>query len=787
MDFLRYNSGTGSLENWLIEEQCFDSRYLGKCEAIFCQGNGYMGQRAALEEHYVGEKRNLFITGTFNKFDEDEVTELPNLPDLTNIDIFINGVRFSMDSGTLHSYHRTMNLKTGELIRRVNWESPEGHCIELTFKRFVSLENEHIIGCKVDIKGISDDMDLVIESGIDGQVTNSGSQHFHDGEKRIYDNKFLQMVSKTTQSKVYAALHCAHSFWMDGSAIEPKLLPVIDRRCMSIKADIPLKKGQTLTIEKLSSVHSSRDLKYEALLENETVTKLHEDSMAAIVDAYKRGYNVLFEGSKAAWKHFWDEHDVLVESSNPYDQLAIRFALYHLNIMIKKDDNRVGIGAKALSGEGYKGHSFWDTEIFILPYFMFTQPDAARTLLEYRYHNLYGAYNKAKENGFKGAMYPWESAWVDDGEVTPLLGAADVVTGKPTPILTGLLEQHITADVAYAVWQYFLATGDQEFLDKYGYEIIVETARFWASRLEWNSELSRYEINDVIGPDEYKEHVNNNAYTNYLAYYNMKLAMNLIEKLKNENSPIFQELENRLNLTQIYMEIEQVIDKLYLPGCREDGIIPQFDSFFDLKQIDLTPYKNVEEVCTIYNDYNMEQINGLQVCKQADLVMLLYMLDDLFDHEIKKKNYLYYEKCTLHDSSLSKSIHSVLANDLGYKEKAYEFFKAACDIDLGQNMKSSNMGIHSASMGGIWQDAVMGFGGVRIFGNQLRISPSLPMEWSRLDFSITWGGSPLKVYITQNQVEIENRSMNTIEMLVYDNAVTLTAGQTYRAETPSAK
>ena len=322
-------------------------------------------------------------------------------------------------------------------------------------------------------------------------------------------------------------------------------------------------------------------------------------------------------------------------------QLALRFAQYHLEGMVKKDNARVGIGAKGLTGEGYKGHSFWDTEIFLSPYYLLTEPSAAKTLLEYRFNTIGGAYQKAKEYGYQGAMYPWESAWIDDGEVTPKLGIANIVTGEPMPVLTGMIEHHVTAAVAYAAQQYFCATGDQEFMDRCGYEIITQTARFWASRATWNEQLARYDIPDVIGPDEYKVHVDNNAYTNYMAWLNMTHALKLTESLKRDRLGFYQVLDARLDLEDTRREIEQVAPKLYLPVPNEEGIIPQFDGFEELKQLDLEKYKNSGTVRTIFRDYSMNQLRHLKVCKQADLLVLFFLMDDLFSADIKRRNYFF--------------------------------------------------------------------------------------------------------------------------------------------------
>lgn len=780
---IRYNFGTCANQNWLAAEDAFDSRNLGKCEAIFCQGNGYLGQRAALEEDYVGQTRNLFVTGTFNRFDENEVTELPNLPDLTRILMQIDDHPFSMDSGTLESYRRTLSLKTGELIREVIFQTRDNKQLQFRFNRFVSMSDEHLLGTKMTITALSHDVRLTVESGIDGRVTNTGSQHFCEGDKRLLDGRFLRMTGKTTQSGVVCSLHAVHRFSIDGQPITKDPLPIIDRRYLSTRQNLVLEKGQSLTMEKLCSIHTSRDMFYEGRII--TTEQVQADGYASIAFAAEQGYDALFARSKDSWARLWEAQDIQISTEDGFDQLAVRFAIYHLNIMVKKEDARVGIAAKGLSGEGYKGHSFWDTEIFILPFFTFTQPSVARTLLTYRFKTLYGARKKAQENNFVGAMYPWESAWISDGEVTPLWGAADIVTGQPMKIWTGLIEQHISADIAFAVWQYYAITGDQVFMDECGYEIIIDTARFWASRATWNEKKGQYEYLGVIGPDEYKEHVDNNAFTNYMAAWNMRLALRIIDRLEANADAVCTYLNTKLKLDEAAQRIQLVLDKLYLPTPNEKSILPQFDDYFSLEHIDLTPYKASEVVGTIYHDYNNDQLRHMQVSKQADVLVLFFLLEELFSHELKKQNYFFYEERTLHDSSLSKSTHAVLAADLGLEDIAYSFFQGCASIDMGQNMRSSNMGIHSASMGGLWQSTVYGFGGVRMKASSLHIAPRLPKKWSSLCFSIIFKGQRLIIHATQEEVHITNTGSSPVSVIIYGQETAIQPGQTY-VETCSA-
>lgn len=774
MEIMRYNKGNGPLTNWLVEESAFHSEFLGKCESIFAQGNGYIGLRAALEETYVGETRGLFVTGTFNKFDEDEVTELPNLPDMTRLQIWVDGVRFSMSECEVSDYTRTLNLKNGELVRTAVLHTQDGKTVSFRFKRVVSLVHDHLIAAVMEVYADAD-ITLKIIGGIDGQVSNHGSQHLSEGNKRIYDGRILEYPCKTSQSGVSIILHTV----LNTKGGEIKTRNMNDRRQLLTEVTAKVPAHERYALEKISEVHTTRDLCYAEVSPEEAEKRLQQESLSDFRTVAGRSYDSVMEESAKAWEELWAEQDIEISSENESDQLGIRFALYHLNIMVKKNDPRVGIGAKAMTGEGYKGHSFWDTETFIFPYFLFAQPDTARTLLSYRFNSLIGARNKAKDNGYEGAMYPWESAWVDDGEVTPYYTGVEPITGNPQYCLTGKIELHITADIALAIWQYFQVTGDIVFMEKYGYEILLDTARFWNSRLEWKPERGRYEITDVIGPDEYKEHVDNNAYTNYLVHLNMELAAKIAGELQAEKPELYLALSEKLgDLGALKASIEEKLDKIYLPQPNDEGIIPQFDGYFDLKDLDLRKYKESPVVGLIYQDYNSHMLNDYKVAKQADVVELLYQQEDLFPPEIKQKNYFYYEERTLHDSSLSKAIHSVLACDLGLHEMAYQMFHGALFTDLGNKMSSSDAGIHSANMGGIWQDVVMGFGGVRLYHGKLRIAPHLPEEWTKLSYAITWLGSRLRVSIENGTVTVKNESAAVDGLLIEGCERSIGSGQT---------
>lgn len=771
MSFL-YNVGEGIYKNWLLYEDGFDRRFLGKVEAVMCLGNGYLGLRSTNEETSSCKTRNLFISGTFNKFSEDEVTELPNAADITELEIEINGESFSLEKGQIIKYSKVLNIKDAEITRNIVWSNSKDEQFELVFRRFVSLENLHLICMKVDIKPLNCSAEIKITSGINAQITNSGSQHFREGNKRFYDKRYIELLQTTTESDIDFVFKCVHNCSVDEERVTATSKMNIDRRKISEILTHEIKQDSVFTLEKKIIVYTSSDKEFSSLdrgytgkysniqIREDVLNKIRDKSLHEIKRIEVKKFEDLLELSKEKWRKIWKQIDISIYSENSKDQLAVRFALYHLCIMTPGHDNRYGIGAKGLSGEGYKGHSFWDTEIFILPMFIYSNPEIARSLLEYRYLTLNGARKKAEDNGYKGAMYPWESAWMNDGEVTPVWGDVDIITGEASKIWSGFIEQHITSDIAFAVWQYYMITGDSDFMEKYGYEILFDTAKFWSDRLEWNESKGVFEINDVVGPDEYKEHVDNNAFTNYMAHWNIKKAIDYFAKLKDGNSRLFNILDEKLQLKNNCKIWIEKVDKIFLPEPDENLIIAQDDSYLSKKIIDLSKYKKQEKVGAIFEDFNLEQINSIQISKQADIMTLFYLLEDEFTKEIKLANWNYYEPKTLHDSSLSYAIHSILASDIGDFELAYEMFEKASNIDMGQNMKSSDAGIHSASMGGLWQAVVCGFGGVRMLNGKLRISPHLPEQWVKLSFTINWNEDLLKIEINKKNMKIENVTKN---------------------------
>jgi len=424
-------------------------------------------------------------------------------------------------------------------------------------------------------------------------------------------------------------------------------------------------------------------------------------------------------------------------------QRAVRYNLFQLLIAAPHHTDRASIPAKTLSGFGYRGHVFWDTDIFIIPFFTFTRPELARNLLMYRYHTLPGARQKARQAGYAGAMFAWESAG-DGRETTPRW--VPLPNGELVRIWCGDIEHHISADVAYAVWHYWQATGDDGFMRDYGAEILLDTAVFWGSRAEYNPERERYEINDVIGPDEYHEHVNNNAFTNRMVQWHLERALDTLAWLRERHPDKARELEERLDLSQARLaRWEDIRRRIAIPHDPASGLIEQFEGFFALEELDwgaLEPRtRSVQELL------GMERIQHVQAIKQPDVLMLLYLLRDEYDEKALRVNWDYYAPRTDHTygSSLGPAIHAILACALGKRDAAYTHFLRAALVDLEDLRKNTKDGIHAASAGGVWQAIVMGFAGMALTPEGPTFAPRLPKGWRRLQFTLKYRGRAFPV------------------------------------------
>ncbi|MCI0554524.1 MAG: glycoside hydrolase family 65 protein [Anaerolineae bacterium] len=716
------------IDLWTIIEDSFEPKKQHHKETIFTIGNGYLCTRGAFEEGYPDDHRATFIHGVFDAA-PIVFTELANAPDWLPITVYLNSERFSLDTGTIESFQRTLDLRTGLLKREVRWRSPSGTTATLTFERFASLADEHLlyIRCRVTPEFAGT---VEFRAGLNGNMHNEGLVHFQwQGQGKQDDVIYLHNRTRKSGIEIGTAMQITN---VVGREVIREDWDVQNAPTRMVRVEaVP---GQTVGIDKRVAVFTSREF-YSA---DVVTVAVHRAREAA-------SWESALEVSKQAWAEEWDRTDVIIEGDNEA-QIAIRFNLFQMLIAAPRHDDRVNIGAKTLSGFGYRGHAFWDTEIFMLPLFIYTAPHIAKNLLNYRYRNLPGARRKAQANGFEGAQFPWESADTGD-EVTPTWVPHFAEPTKLVRIWTGDIEIHISADIAHAAYQYWQATGDDDWFIELGAELILDTAKFWASRAEWNAEKDRYEYNDVIGPDEYHEHVDNNAYTNRMAQWNLQTALEVLEWLKKHAPKKAKALMKQLDLNQKRLETwGEVIEKIYL-HIAPNGLIEQFEGYYQRKDIDLATLeprtKSAQEI------FGIEGCNETQILKQPDVLMLLYVLRNDYLGEIVQVNYDYYMPRIDHTygSSLGPSIMAIMACEVGKPDDAYEHFIRAVRADLRDVRGNAGDGIHAASAGGTWQSVVFGFGGLRVTSDGWTAKPRLPKHWKRLSFKFFHHGKMQEVDI----------------------------------------
>jgi len=464
-------------------------------------------------------------------------------------------------------------------------------------------------------------------------------------------------------------------------------------------------------------------------------------AVAALAEARAIDSPVLLGRHRRAWRDRWLDADVVVDGDATAQQ-ALRFALYHLIAAADPESDAASVGARALTGSGYRGHVFWDTEIFVLPFYVWTHPETARALLAYRHRTLPAARAKAARLGYEGALYAWEST--DTGEETTP-DYVDLPDGTRLTILTGLQEHHIAADVAWAVMHYWEVTGDDAFLAEMGAEIVVETARFWASRAS-RDEAGRYHVCGVIGPDEYHEGVDDNAYTNVLARWNLRTAGDLCDRLPEVAARLGIGDEERGRWAEVAGGLVDNFD-------RQSLLYEQFDGFFALepvRAVDLAPRPFTGEIVV-----GVERLRRTQIVKQADVVMLGVLLPGEVGPDVQAANFAHYEPLTSHGSSLSPAMHALVAARVGQLDAAEGYFELAGGVDLRNRMGNARDGVHIATMGGLWQAAVMGFGGVRADGDAVRLDPRPPASWTVLAFPFRWRGTRVTVEVRGDELEVD--------------------------------
>ncbi|GEK92085.1 glycoside hydrolase family 65 protein [Alkalibacterium kapii] len=736
---------------WILTEEGTDPETIRQNETLFALSNGHFGTRGSLEE--VGRTKNYshseatLVNAYYDSepiqygewaygYAKEHQTVIP-VPNGKKLTIKLDNERFDLEAGKTTNHKRQLDLKKGILTRTFTWENTKGHRIDVKIERFVSYDYPEILAQKVAVTPHDDDCALEIVTGLDDLKDLGQASEIESNDPRVKTQKgrrFRSEKIKNTQNKM---LH------IETNNTNLNLIVGEKNQFSSPSADYSTKgneeswevkaiKGETVVLERLVAYSNIFD-------DNSERDGIAQRTSTLLNEASAIGFQELKEKQIKHMEEFWDMSDIEIEGDDEL-QVGLRFNLFHLYQAAGRDGNR-NMSAKGLTGEGYEGHYFWDTEMYMLPFFLYTQPKIAKRLLNYRYTILEEARNRAREMAVDaGALFAWRT--INGKEASPYYPA-------------GTAQIHINGDIAHAIHTYVKATGDKRFGMKEGLEILLETARFYAAWGHYDEKRNgAFVLNDVTGPDEYTAIVNNNYYTNLMAKHNFKYAADMVEAVLESEDELGQEVLSRINFKKKELNNwKKAYENMFLPYDEEQQLTMQDDSFFhkEVWDIENTPKENFP----LLLNYHPLTIYRYQVNKQADTVLAQFLFSDEFSQEQKARDYEYYESVTTHDSSLSRSIFGIMASDLNQMEKAYNYFMDTALMDISDLQSNTKDGVHAANMGGTWMSMIYGFGGLRLVGDTLHFKPRLPEEWKRITFKVQFRHRVIKVSISKEEADYQ--------------------------------
>lgn len=764
------------IDEWKMIETRFYRHLVPQAETMFAIGNGYMGMRGNFEEGRPTHQSGTFVNG-FHETWPIEYGEraygfakmgqtMLNVPDGKILKLYVDDEPLYLPTANLLEYRRTLDMQAGTLDRRVLWETPSGKEVLIESRRLVSFQHRHIAAISYRVTVLNATAPVVVSS----QLVHTGANAASDFDPRRargfaerpliprYNSGSEQRVIlgyQTRNSKMTMACGADHT-------IETECPHLVSTECSEemgkVVFTINALEGEPITITKYLTYHTSRGVPVEELCDRAERT---------LDRAVHDGFGELVVGQRAYLDDFWRRSGVEVEGDpdlmgRPKGELqqAIRWNLLQILQAVGRAEG-VGVPAKGLTGQAYEGHYFWDTEIYVLPFLIYTSPRIAENLLRFRHSMLDKARERAAELHQKGALFPWRTI---NGEEASAYYAA------------GTAQYHLNADIMYALKKYVDVTGDRGLLDVEGVEMLVETARMWADLGFFSERLGgRFSIHAVTGPDEYTAVVDDNLFTNLMARLNLRYAASSVGALMERNPDRYRALAHRTGLQE--SEIEEwnrVAAAMYLPYDEAKGVHLQDADFLEHPMWDFD--KTPADRYPLLLHYHPLTIYRHQVIKQADVVLAMFLLGDEFPLDVKKRNFDYYDPLTTGDSSLSASIQSIAAAEIGYTDRAMEYGRYAVLMDLADVSHNVSDGCHIASMGGTWMVLVYGFAGMRDFDGQITFKPRLPAELTRLRFPLTIRGCLLDVAIEDGTTTYTLVEGDQLSIRHFEEDVELTAG-----------
>ncbi len=710
-----------------IVEADFKRSEMAHHESLFALGNGYLGVRGTYAHSEAGEVCGTYINGTFANIKYNHLVKFKgyatknevtvNLPDWRIIELLVDGERAAFENGNIREHERRLDFKTGLLTHSYVLQTTAGKRVRVESRRLVNRQNVHGAEATLAVTPLNFSGELVLSSVVVKSTLTRGSHEFTKTRYAEAENGRFCQGLYIPSSEQSVSVSVTHS--IEGKGAYSVAEEMGDER-YTYTVTARVAQGDRIELQKYAAFAATID-RLEDI--DGYTCRLAEENKA-------RGLAAFLREQRDFWERHWETGDVTV-LGHPADQQAVRYALFQLRQQLATV-NMCSIGATGLSGPGYSGQVFWDTEMYLMPYYNFTDSAAQRELLMYRYRILDKARARAREFDTVGAMYAWCSI---DGEETSVVFEASTA------------EYHLNSDIAYAVWRYVDTTEDYDFLYDYGAEMVFETARFMSHRGTFvEARDGRFCINVVCGPDEYACGVNNNFYTNMMVRWHLNFALSVYERMRETAPRRFAALVDRLALTEEETELwRAAADGIYYRYHEQYGVYEQDDSYLYQDAVDMS---KIPMNCDLRGMYHPLDLWRLQVSKQADVVLANFIHGDLFTKEEKLRCYDYYEPRCNHGSSLSPSIHAIMAAELG-KPEAYEFFRLAAYMDIGDFKNNTKNGIHIACLGGVWMAVIHGFLGLRHYGRGLEIDPSLPAAWEGYRAKLMYKNAVAAVEVTR--------------------------------------
>ncbi|MBW9146667.1 glycoside hydrolase family 65 protein [Clostridium sp. CM027] len=744
------------LDEWNIIEEGFNQDNHEVSEGIFSIGNGYMGQRANFEETYSGKSlQGSYMAGVYypdktrvgwwkNGYPE-YFAKVLNSTNWIGIDVSVDGETLDLAKCEVKNFVRILNMKEGYLHRCFTAKLTSGKEVNVDAKRFVSIAAKEIGAIRYSITPVNFEGTLCISAYLDGDIKNADSNYdekFWDEISKQCNKEQSSLIVKTKKLDFYVCSSMKLDIFRADKKVDFNAEFIESEKFVGNIVSLNVKQNEEIVVYKYVCNVTSRDYAVEELL---AVNRKFLDK------AYGSGFELLLKDQAIAWGEKWKQSDIVIEGDVSAQQ-AIRFNIFQLNQTYSGEDDRLNIGPKGFTGEKYGGSTYWDTEAYCIPFYLSTaDPSISRNLLLYRYKQLEKAKENARKLGFtKGALYPMVTMngeeCHNEWEIT-------------------FEEIHRNGAIAYGIYNYVNYTGDKCYLGQYGLEVLVEISRFWEERVSFASNKGKYVILGVTGPNEYENNSNNNWYTNRIAAWTLEYTTCVINHLKNNEPGRYSELVNKLGLKEAEVsKWQDIIKNMYYPVDEELGIFMQQDGYMDKQQILV---KDLDRKNLPLNQkWSWDRILRSCFIKQADVLQGIYFLQDRYDLDTIRRNFEFYESRTVHESSLSPCVHTILAAKLGKHEKAYEMYLRTARLDLDNYNNDTKDGCHITSMAGTWMSVVEGFAGMRVKDGKLLLNPFIPKNWSSFSFNVLFRESLLKINIKTHKVIITSENKQQITLCV---------------------